>query len=431
MRFFEVIKTANSNLLRNKGRSFLTILAIFIGTFTIIMTTGINTGVNGYIDKQMESAGGENYLEIMPAGTMDLMSGSMMGGGEVKEYNPDKSSSTIETITAKDIEKIESISGIKSAKAYNSVDAEYVTIANSDKKFVIRVAGLPSNSINVDMSVGDIVNVDGDTPEIALAPGFSQAFGYDNDADMVGKTVKIAVKNLVTGEIDEIDAKVSGVQNKSVISMGRSWINEALLSKMVDAAMKGLPEQYRDRAYAATAEMEENLSGDDVQKIKDELKELGFSGMTVEDEVGMIKTFFDAITIVLTIFGGIALVAASIGIINTLYMAVQERTREIGLMKAMGLSKGKIRLMFSLEAVALGFWGAVVGIVLAFVAKEVANNLAAQTFLKDLPGFTLIEFNPLSLLCVALVIMAIAFLAGTLPARKASKLDPIESLRYE
>lgn len=145
----------------------------------------------------------------------------------------------------------------------------------------------------------------------------------------------------------------------------------------------------------------------------------------------MVQSVFSAITVVLTIFGVIALVAASIGIINTLFMAVQERTREIGLMKAMGLGKGKIRLMFSVEAIALGFWGSAVGVGLAFVARAILNRVAVNTFLKNLPGFTLIQLHWSALIVIALIVMAIAFLAGALPARRASKLNPIDALRYE
>jgi putative ABC transport system permease protein len=145
----------------------------------------------------------------------------------------------------------------------------------------------------------------------------------------------------------------------------------------------------------------------------------------------MIKSFFDAIILVFTIFGGIALLAASIGIINTLFMAVQERTREIGLMKAMGLGKGKIFLMFSIEAISLGFWGSAIGVGVAYLAKAIINPIAADTFLKDLPGFHLMEFDILTLAWLILLVMAIAFLAGSLPARRAAKKDPIEALRYE
>ncbi|MCL1929675.1 ABC transporter permease [Candidatus Saccharibacteria bacterium] len=432
MSLIEVIKSANSNLLRNKGRSLLTILAIFIGTFTIIMTTGINTGVNGYIDKQMNSAGGEGYLEIMPEATMELMASASMLSSEAQEYNPDKNASDAQVISDDDIAEIKKVDGVKSAKKWHMTSAEYITSVKTDKKYVIELATMPTDTINVDMSAGAMVDIDAEKPQIALADKYVAPLGFDSDESAVGQTVKLAVKNVVTKEIVEIEAVISGVMNPSVIGFGRSWINDSLSQRLSESASEGLPAEYKDRAFLAVAQLEEDYySKEKMQEIKDALKDMGYSAMTVEDEVGMIKSFFDAITIVLTIFGMIALVAASIGIINTLYMAVQERTREIGLMKAMGLGKGKIRTMFSFEAVALGFWGAVLGVAVAYAAKEVTNGLAAQTFLKDLPGFTLIAFNPLNLVYIVLLIMAIAFLAGTLPARKASKLDPIESLRYE
>jgi putative ABC transport system permease protein len=200
---------------------------------------------------------------------------------------------------------------------------------------------------------------------------------------------------------------------------------------MIDVIFANMPDSYKNMIMFATAEWDDSLGDDGLNKIKDELDKLGFSGVTFDDQVGMIKSFFDAIILVFTIFGGIALLAASIGIINTLFMAVQERTREIGLTKAMGLGKSKIFLMFSIEAISLGFWGSAIGVGVAYLAKSIINPLAADTFLKDLPGFNLMEFDALMLTWLILLIMAIAFLAGTLPARRAAKKDPIEALRYE
>ena len=432
MKLFDIIKSANSNLLRNKGRSFLTILAIFIGSFTIILTTGINAGVNGYIDKQMASAGGEGYLEIMPAEVMDLMSGNMMGGGDIKEYNPERSSGTLRSITIEDIERMKKIEGLESVRAWVSVTAEYITSNETDKKFQVRVSTMPSSSINIDMAAGRMVDINSDDPEIALNEKFVLPLSFTNNESAVGQTVKLAVKNQITGEISEIPAIISGVQNPSIVGMGSNWINESLQNKLHSVSTEGLPEEYSSRSFMATAQIgKDYLSEENVSRIKYELKDMGYSAMTIEDSVGMMKTFFDAITIVLLVFGGIALIAASIGIVNTLFMAVQERTREIGLMKAMGLSKGKIRLIFSLEAVALGFWGSLIGVSVAYVVSIFANDLAVETFLSGLPGFTLIEFEWMSILVIIAIIMLIAFLAGTLPARKASKLDPIDALRYE
>lgn len=139
----------------------------------------------------------------------------------------------------------------------------------------------------------------------------------------------------------------------------------------------------------------------------------------------------DAITYVLIFFGAIALLAASFGIINTLYMAVQERTKEIGLMKAMGMRANRIFMLFSFEAILLGFWGSLIGVLVAMGVGQIINKIASNSFLKDLPGFTLTAFPIVPMLLIMLLIMLIAFLAGTLPARRAAKQDPIAALRYE
>ena len=430
MKFWDVIKIANANLLRNKGRSFLTILAIFIGSFTIIMTTGVNNGVNTYIDKQMNSAGGEGYLEIM----RESSATSGLGGlsSDVQEYSTEDNSTASMIITGKDIEKIRAVNGIKTAKPWMMLQPEYITSASTDKKFTIDLAALPTDTIRIDMAAGRIVSIDSDTPEIAIADKYVRPLGFSSNQDAIGKVVKIAMANQITGDIAEVELTISGVMNPSVIGMGRSWVNDRAANKLSDQVMAGMPAEYRDQSYFAMAQLKDDgFSDEKVQQVKDDLKELGFTAMTVEDQVGMVKTFFDAVTMILTIFGVIALLAASIGIINTLFMAVQERTREIGLMKAMGLGRGKIFTMFSWEAVMLGFWGAALGVGLAYLIKVIINPLASDTFLNGLPGFTLIEFDPMTLTIIVAIVMTIGFLAGTLPARRASKKDPIEALRYE
>ncbi|MDR2063890.1 MAG: FtsX-like permease family protein [Candidatus Nomurabacteria bacterium] len=432
MKLIDIIKSANSNLLRNKGRTFLTILAIFIGSFTIIATSGIRTGVNNYIDTQMESAGGEGYIEIMPKALQEIMQSMMsFGSSAPTEYNPETNSTEMTVISEEDLEKIRQIPGIQSVKGARNIEAEYITSAKTDKKYLISPQALPSDRITIDIAEGRMIDIGGSAPEIILQPGYAEVLGYQSDADIVGETIELAVTEQATMQVQLVEVKVVGVLNKSIINMGRSWVNVAAETEILDVLYAHMPESYRNMVMFATAEWDSSLGDEGLEKIKDDLDALGFTGMTFEDQVGMIKSFFDAIILVFTIFGGIALLAASIGIINTLFMAVQERTREIGLMKAMGLGRGKIFLMFSVEAVALGFWGSAIGVGVAYLAKLIINPVAADTFLKDLPGFNLMEFDISMILILVAVVMAIAFLAGTLPARRAAKKDPIEALRYE
>lgn len=433
MKFYDMVRMSNSNLWRNKSRTFLTVLAILIGAFTIMMTTGINTGVNDYIDKQVASVGSEDYLQIMPAEMAEQIESLMSGNNDVKEYTPESDNKVSQVLTDEDIDRIVAVDGIESAKFYTMVSTEYVTNGSADtKKYQMSASIMPTSSMKLDIAAGRDLDMDSNEAEIVLPDKYVEPLGFSSNEDAVGKTVEIGVLEQLTQQIAETDVKIVGVQNASVVGFGSAWINDQAGKQIQDITMAGLPEEYRNQANAIVAQLDDDHISDEAAKeVKDKLSEMGYSSMTLMDTVSMIKTFFDAITTVLTIFGAISLLAAAIGIINTLFMSVQERTREIGLMKAMGLSRSKIFGMFSLEAISLGFWGAAIGLVLAFVARAVINPLAARTFLAGLPGFTLIEFNMIHLVIIVVIVMTIAFLAGTLPARRAANKDPIESLRYE
>ena len=196
--------------------------------------------------------------------------------------------------------------------------------------------------------------------------------------------------------------------------------------------MANMPNEYRDQAFALIIELKKShWNNAKINKFKATMKDKGYEAVTLSDIANMVKAFFSAITAILTVFASIALLAASMGVINTLYISVEERTRQIGLMKSMGLGRLRIFSLFSIEAVLLGFWGSVLAVTVAYVTQLIVNPIASETILVNLPGFTLIQIDPVNILYICLSIMLLAFLSGTLPALRASKKDPIEALRYE
>ena len=434
MKILDIIHDANANLWRSKLRSFLTILAIFVGSFTIILNSAINAGVNDFMDKQIANMGGDGYLEMMPAETYDSLA-SMMGSNGPQEYTDDKDSANASTyLKEEQIEKAKKIDGVKVFNVLPNSSADYITSKKTDKRYRINL-NLVVEGIKYDMSNGKTPKFEKDAPyEIAVNEDLAKALGYENVADIVGETVQIAVpKNLACytaikrSECQEIiDVKVSGTQAPGILSMGGSRANLSLWNRINAINYEGMPAE-TNRSYQATADVDPEKIDD----IKAELEKIGLKAMSVEDEAGMFQSFFDAILVVFNIFGGIALVAASIGIVNTLFMSVQERTREIGLDKALGMSNSKVFLSFSAEAIMLGFWGSAFGIIVSMIVGNIANKVAVETFLKDFPTFQLTIFEPWTMISIALTIMFIAFLAGTLPARRASKKNPIDALRYE
>lgn len=427
MKISDIIKSACSNLMRNKGRTLLTIVAIFIGAFTISLTTGVNNGVNDYIDKQISGVGGEEQLLIQPK-----VSRIFGEDGEPEKYDADKKTSSMmeqKALTESDLDKIKKVKGIEKAYPMKSASVSYISGKNDEKYIFTSMPKL--DSLSIDLEAGKSVDQKTEDYQLVLAPEYVKSLGYKSSEAAINQTIKIGVPATATGKETVLEAKIVGVRNTSLVQGGVSLLNRALVDKIAVINEEGLPDTMRNQYGMIVAEMKKDLTDKEITQIKKDLDKDGYSGQTVEDEIGMIRSVINAITGVLTLFGAIALLAASFGIINTLFMSVQERTREIGLMKAMGLSGGKVFMIFSFEAMIIGLLGSVLGILGAMGVGSIINKVAADSFLSALTGFTLVQFSIPSSAVIILIIMGIAFLAGTLPARRAAKLDPIESLRYE
>lgn len=434
MRLTDIIKRANHNLWRNRSRTILTTLAITVGSLTIMLTVGINAGVNGYIDKQVESTGGNDIIEVMPKGIADRMSSMMtLGATEVQEYRSNQGQSQQVSLTDRDLAGIKRLEGVKLAKLSDLLYPSYITRDRDEaKKYKLTVGPLAASSIKLDLAAGRSVRIDGSEAEAILPDRYLEPLGFSSAKQAIGQMVRVGVPHRLGGQIDEVKIRIVGVQNQSIVGFGRVFLNDAAGRLISSAYLTGMPEALQSQHGLIIIQVKPGYeSKEKLAQIKQELTNMGYSSISEDDYISSIKLFFNAITVILTIFGVIALITASIGIVNTLLMSVQERTREIGLMKAMGLSSGRIFALFSLEAVSLGFWGGMLAAGLAVVIKQTVNPWAGRNFLSGLPGFNLIELNPLYVGAIVVIVMMVAFLAGTLPAKRATKQDPIQALRYE
>lgn len=435
MKILDIIRDANANLMRNKLRSFLTILAIFVGSFAIITNTAIQAGVNNFIDDQVDSYGGEGYIAIANSDTIEAMMGSVSStSSEPREYSAEQNQTSLTPISDEQIEQLKNLDVIKNGEVYpaKSITVDYITSDQTDKKYLITTEALPAGEVHVESTVGASPdNTNTEEHQIMIAQDYVSILGFESDDDALGKTIKLGVVDNYTRETTEFEAKVVGIIAPGVVTLGFNYVNNALADKIYDENTKYYPAEEKEKIYSVTATYDyNNYTKEEVQ---DALKEIGLAGMTLDDIIGAIKAFFDIMTGVLSIFGAIALVAAAIGIINTLFMSVQERTREIGLDKALGMSSRAVFLSFSIEAVFLGFWGSVVGIVLSMLAGN-ALNLAFHAeggLLEAFPTFVLVQYPIQNIISIAVIIMFIAFIAGTIPARSAAHKNPIDALRYE
>ena len=435
MKLFDIIKDANQNLLRNKLRSFLTILAIFIGSFSIISTSAIQAGVNNFIDSQVDSYGGDGYLAIVSKDSFDALEGlqgSMGSGSGPVEYDPDKIQTGMSPITEEQLDKLKKIDGIDadSIVEEKNISITYVTSDKTDKKYLIGAEALPPGNVKVDLEAGEQLDLRADEYQILLESKYVDALGFTNDK-IVNSKIKLVVLDEYTHTEKTFEAKVKGIIAPGVVSMGQQYTNNKLADDIYEENTKYYPEEVKSQVFAVAANYDyEKYSA---QEMKDKLEDIGLSAMTIEDIIGTIKSFFDVILTVFKIFGLIALLAAAIGIINTLFMSVQERTREIGLDKSLGMSSKRVFFSFSLEAIMLGFWGSVVGIVMSMVIGNLANAAfhAPGAFLETFPTFQLVQYTIPDIIGVTVLIMTIAFISGTFPARQAAHKNPIDALRYE
>ncbi|GAA4689334.1 putative ABC transport system permease protein [Promicromonospora umidemergens] len=427
MKPLDVVASAFRNAFRSRLRTSLTVLAIFIGAFTLSLTNGLGTGINQYIDDTVSSVGVDDVMTVTKA------SEDVPTDGGPAEYDPDQIAAdgppgaTATALTDDDIDTIAGIEGVQSVEPAKSVMVDYVQ-HDDGTRYQLSVAEFVPG-MRVELASGEQVDLDAADPELVLPESYLEALDLGTAADAVGQTVALAVTD-ATGKQVTAEATIVGVAEPGVITMGGAIPNDVLTEELHDLQTTGAPEAETTRYAQASVSFDAAAGAVEAQALQDRLDDAGFTGSTLEDQLGAVTAVIDGIVLVLNGFAVIALVAAGIGIVNTLFMAVQERTREVGLMKAMGLSSSRVFSLFSIEAVVIGLVGSALGVLGAIGVGQLVNGVSGD-LLADLPGLTLIAFDPVSVATVVLSVMAIAFLAGTLPALRAARQDPISSLRYE
>lgn len=430
MKFLDMVGTSASNLWRNKGRTFLTVIAIFIGAFTITLTSAVNSGVNDYINRQLSIFGKENKsVQIIKKAEISGLSGGLR---EYKEGESEVSqgSYSAPALTGQDIEKLKKIEGLENVKPAENISGDYIEGVNGKKFVAGNIISINENTdVKLDIKAGKDISTKN---EAVISQDYIEGLGFKNAENALGKTIKMQFSNQFNGEKKVYEFKVSGVMNKSLAQNQLTVISNEFKKEILAFQQKNMPEAQKEKYFAATATLKPEFRNEEkLQMVKNAGDKEKYTITTYANQIKNLTNVVNAITGGLTVFGSIALLAASFGIINTLYMSVRERTREIGLMKAMGLSNGKIFQLFSIEAILIGVLGSILGILLASLAGEALNNFATANFLKGLEGFELTKFTLQNNTIITAAIAIVAFLAGALPARSASKKDPIEALRYE
>ncbi len=428
MKLWDLIKIANRNLFRARLRTFLTVMAIFIGSFTLTLTNGLSGGLRDYVHNQVKNIEGKNVLFVRKK--PPVVEDENTNPDEPKEYKEatrdaagnriDPDSTIVSLAQAENLAR--EFPEVKTITPSYHVDAEYITL-DGVKKYEVEL-GMLSEGVKQKTETGR--TIDGER-QIMLPLSLAKAFD-ENINRLVGKTATIGYKTGENAPVKTVALEIVGVSTKGMMANYNCFVDVLTARQIYDE------QQSQEKDYNKFYRLTFLLNNTDERQIADTKKKLDEKGFAADTFADQQKRTYDAIGILqigLNLFASIALLAASFGIINTLVIAVLERTKEVGLQKALGMGRAKIFLLFSLESVLIGFWGAVIGIVAGIVVGKIANVVLARTYLESFEGYSLFVFTPPAIIFVLALVCAIAFLAGVLPAFRASRLNPIEALRYE
>ena len=197
------------------------------------------------------------------------------------------------------------------------------------------------------------------------------------------------------------------------------------------ARQSGQLEQTQNEGYSsAVVRVNDPVALTEVRK---QITDKGFASFSIVDQLDQIRTVFLIIDSVLGLLGGISLLVASFGIANTMIMSILERTREIGIMKAIGAEDREIKLIFFFEAAVIGLTGGVIGCLAAWAIDGVANRLAYRFILKP-QNASFVDFfslPPYLWLGAILFALLVSILAALYPASRAARIDPVRALRHD
>jgi putative ABC transport system permease protein len=342
-------------------------------------------------------------------------------------YDPNRTADAfnIVLLNPHDIDVVRAIPGIRAVEPQYLPQVEYITAGG--EKLVLTVTQ-SVDGFSVTMAAGRLA-ADADGTGISIPMRYVEPLGFASPQDAVGQVVHIGFQDAI-GTIQERTLTILGVQERSLLGNAQAVISAHMAEELFREQTSGNA-RTADRYQVLFARYDTSLNANEVDELKKRLADAGYGANTLADQIGIVSQVIDAVLVVLNGFGIIALLAATFGIVNTLLMAVNERTSEIGLMKALGADRRTIFTIFAAEAVSIGFWGGLLGIGVSMGIGAIANHLAADTFLNDLVGLQILSFPFFPSLFTLLGVMVLAFLAGALPALKASKMDPISALRYE
>jgi putative ABC transport system permease protein len=472
VKFYDLAELATRNLRESILRNSLTTLGIAVGVSSLVAMLSLGIGLQQLATRRLRKSG--LFDTVVVTSRRDLRS----FGREQESSGPAPAESPALDEPAR--EKIAQIPGVLEA----SPDIRFVTeLRYEDKLHLTLMAGIPGSAKDRDAfegMQGGFFSSD-TAPELILQksfaeellgrkrkPGEDDANVADLAAPLLGKELtmryaeRVAAGRSATASVQitenhpisepagavpgaaysvvsrQLTLKIVGISDLDPDSLRGPVRARVFIPLKLAESLHVMQPNVRDTtaAFSSTptyATLSVRVrSPKDVQAVETAIKKMGFNTFSIVDATRSMRQFFAVLDLFLGIFGSLALAVASIGIVNTLVMAILERRREIGIMKAIGASDIDVKKLFFAEAGAMGVLGGAVGVALGWAIGRVIN-VGTNIYLRrqELPPEQ-IWFVPwwLVLGAVGFAIL-VSLISGLYPASRAAQLDPVQALRYE
>jgi putative ABC transport system permease protein len=406
MNIIEIAQVSLKNLSRQGLRSALTLIGVIIGVAAIVTLVSLGSGLNNAVNKQFEQLG-SNTIFLAP-GTASI------GGG-----NNQRVATNITGLKDSQIQKIKAIPEVESVITPIS--------GNGTVKFGKDVAKIPvfaadSKEAESFEDIGFLEIEEG--RNIQTSDGFVAIIGPTVQKDIFSKEIRLRDRIEIQGK----SFRVIGVTKKTSTSFGGgpNTNNSIFISKKtfkeifpnIEPVFALIKIKKKEDISVAKEKIDKIFEKDYGKNQKE------FQTITSEQVIERIGQVLGVIQLFLVGIASISLLVGSIGIMNTMFMAVMERTKEIGVMKAVGATNNLVLSIFVLEAGFIGLAGGIIGVIIGYVLAFFIGYVA------NISGFALIvELDPFLIVGSLLFSMIIGMVAGALPANRAASLDPVEALR--
>jgi len=439
MRFLDLVSLILYNLSRRKGRVLLTAVGVVIGTAAVVVLVSLAVGLRENATQQLWGISDLTSIQVYPGYSMDRM------GSGVAVSISDEAGDT-KYLTPSAISDIEAIPGVKKV-----IPQEYLN-AGADIVFgSLRAYGNIMGVGVTDVSDLGLTSAQGTTElakgSVVVGSWINRNF-YNPKArpedppldppDLLDQNIKLVMSKWSEDGV-EIKKTVS-LRIVGVLEETRAEADNSIYVRMEDITawnewVRGARINRNKEGYSNVIVKAE--SPEQVIDISQQINDMGFMAYTPQSTVEGINSFFTVLQVIFGGVGAIALLVAAIGIANTMAMAILERTREIGLMKAIGATNKDVMSIFLGEAAGIGFIGGLGGVVVGWGASALLNIVAVSFYASQASTnggspLSSVASTPFWLPLFALAFATvIGLLSGLYPALRAATLVPVTALKYE